>query len=499
MSRALLLIIADFLLLSLLALARFDQPDEGPPREEQVRLQEESAAQQDLFEMLKISLENEEQNRRSLVDQLKNTRSDLESRVETLEVTESELRKSREDLEDRSATASLLAEEKEKLESIKRELEEEKSVLTENYADTQAMLVASQEERSGLAERLSEARESAAANKERVRFLQEQLEDKETEIERADKDIRALEEQRRTVERENRQLDTQLQIRETEKRMLKQNLIAAQAEIETVRVEKEAIQKQTSKLAEGVSVLAKSSTAIHEEIRQIQPLSLNTIFREFKDNRATVSFTTELSNGRERNFDADSILVSDGEDTFALFHARDTPFRLDGSRSQYSSISASANLGESNHKVVEVAFLAVDPRVMVARMKRGSDEISGTKVFPLAQDPFRFPGAVLISGNEDYYGESTFKLESGRSEYLRMQSRLFNRLFGEFSPKRGDLVFAKTGDFLGLMVNNQYCVLVNSLFLASKFSVGDAYSPEQTESAHRIGRGLLAERARGFQ
>ena len=52
MSRALLLIIADFLLLSLLALARFDQPDEGSPPEEQVRLQEESAAEQDLFEML---------------------------------------------------------------------------------------------------------------------------------------------------------------------------------------------------------------------------------------------------------------------------------------------------------------------------------------------------------------------------------------------------------------------------------------------------------------
>jgi hypothetical protein len=84
----------------------------------------------------------------------------------------------------------------------------------------------------------------------------------------------------------------------------------------------------------------------------------------------------------------------------------------------------------------------------------------GARVYPLAADPFKFPEAVLIDGGGRGYGEVGFKLEPGETGFVRVDNRLFKRVFGDFAPKRGDLVFAKTGELLGLMVTNDYCALL---------------------------------------
>jgi hypothetical protein len=43
---------------------------------------------------------------------------------------------------------------------------------------------------------------------------------------------------------------------------------------------------------------------------------------------------------------------------------------------------------------------------------------------------------------------------------VRVDNRLFKRIFGDFAPKRGDLVLAKSGELLGIMVNSDYCALL---------------------------------------
>jgi hypothetical protein len=44
-----------------------------------------------------------------------------------------------------------------------------------------------------------------------------------------------------------------------------------------------------------------------------------------------------------------------------------------------------------------------------------------------------------------------------------MDSRFLNRLQGEYAPSSGDLVLTLGGEFLGMMINDQYCALVSSL------------------------------------
>ena len=43
---------------------------------------------------------------------------------------------------------------------------------------------------------------------------------------------------------------------------------------------------------------------------------------------------------------------------------------------------------------------------------------------------------------------------------MRVDNRFFKRIFGDFAPARGDLVFSHTGELLGIMVNNDYCALL---------------------------------------
>ena len=115
----------------------------------------------------------------------------------------------------------------------------------------------------------------------------------------------------------------------------------------------------------------------------------------------------------------------------------------------------------------------------------------GVKVYPLAKDPFKFAQAVLISAKG--YGEVGFKLDPDHPGYVRVDNRLFKRIFGDFAPSRGDLVFSHTGELLGIMVNNDYCAVIKDFTPTATLRTGDATAPEHTgEKLDRLARQVLA-------
>jgi len=71
------------------------------------------------------------------------------------------------------------------------------------------------------------------------------------------------------------------------------------------------------------------------------------------------------------------------------------------------------------------------------------------------------------------YGELPFKLDPQQPGYVRMDSNLFKRLAGNFSPSRGDLVFSRSGELLGIMVSSNYCAIVSSFSPARSLTLGD--------------------------
>jgi hypothetical protein len=87
---------------------------------------------------------------------------------------------------------------------------------------------------------------------------------------------------------------------------------------------------------------------------------------------------------------------------------------------------------------------------------------------------------VLIDGNGRGYGEVGFKLDPAHLGFVRVDNRLFKRIFGDFAPTRGDLVFSQTGQLLGVMVNNDYCALVKNFTPFRTVKTGDNLKAEGT-------------------
>jgi hypothetical protein len=129
---------------------------------------------------------------------------------------------------------------------------------------------------------------------------------------------------------------------------------------------------------------------------------------------------------------------------------------------------------------VRLSFLAQDPRVVVIPIGTAQAQQYGVKIYKVAADPFKFPDAVIVGANEGYYGECRFQIDAGIHNYVRVDRNLLKGLFGKFNPSRGDLVFTRSGDLLGIMVNGEYCVLLNKVVPTRTIQLGNEVAGQQT-------------------
>lgn len=442
MNKTLLLIICDFLLISILALVEF-KPDLTDVSTEEMLLSQSDA---DLIEVLKLSLENEDMRSRELADRLGLTEEELQARLEELERTESERQNLAENLETTSA-----------------DLETTRESLTQTA-----------EERAALAADLDRQRREANQ-------LQSELQDKLAALDSAESNLQQLEQARQQWEQKEQRMQTDLQIRETEKAMLEQNLLSARTEVERARLDSQRAEERAERLAGEVGQLAERSSEIREEIRQAQPISLNAIFRRFEDNRVQLSFRIRQSaflGTNERMAQAQSVVMEYGGQTYALFEASAAGLSKD-LLSRLQGLEARITVGGRTYEIIEVSFLNQDSRVIAVSIPRQAVESAGIEPFVLARDPLQFPDAVLIPSASDAYGEFPIRTLPGRAEYLSIESRLLSRLRGEFTPSQGDFVFAKSGELIGMMVESNAARIVTSLDSSIHLNIGSEFRLQQ--------------------
>lgn len=448
MNRSLLLLICDFLVLSLLALANFDDPgaqvEDPDPVEEQTIDVDELDAKDELMEALRIALDDERASREELQDDLNLTQQELAERERAIAEREARLAEMARDLEDRKAESEKLEQEREELREQVAEVAAEKEVLAQERARQE---------------------EEARRARERALAMERQLQEKLQELEKTEATLARLEVKQREVEEANQRLSTELELSESEKRLIRENLDQVRTEVQLVRAEKERIQKQAGELAEGVTLLAERSGELVQEVRRSQPKTANMIFSDFQNNHLRASFTRNRPLYlRVSNSETRTVLVGDGEKVYAIVHIDDIGINLQEA-GEFRSLSATLSAAGQAGRVTKLSFLSLDPRLLVVEVNETIAERFGTEVYKIAQEPFKFPEAVLIGSSGEYYGETTFTVDSENSRYVKMQTRIFSRLFGELSPSRGDLVFSKTGEFIGMMVTNEYCALIDNFLL----------------------------------
>jgi len=447
MNKTLLLVICDFLLLNLLALTRWEAAE--PPRAQQAPAATASSSanastkSQDMVDMMKLSLEDERSQRDQMAQQLQTTQSSLQEREQNLTT-----------------------------------LQTEKAKLSITLTESQR---AAQE----LAQRVDSATREATMSKERLAQLQRDLEQRQTEGERQKQQLAQLEQAQTESRQKIENLNVAVKVAEQEKLIFKESAESFKGQVEVERQERQKVQATTVQLAQGVGKLAQQSNELTNEIRENRPINANTLFSEFLANRVLTNFTT----GRATLFgpglnskDAKTVFVADGKQVYALVHIDDTPFALRDKTLDLEKLSITFIKGSYKSPAPDVRFLSADPRIVAVPVDSAQVKAIGAKVYQTALEPFKFPEAVLISNGGEGYGEVSFKLDQEEPSYVRMDNRLTKRLFGDFSTSRGDLVLSKTGELLGIMVNRDYCLLINNFLPAKTIRTGDNIVAQRTGS-----------------
>jgi len=431
MNRTLLLILCDFLLLTLLALTRWEDAKPAPtsgrtvspaPAAAEASTDGGSGAstpEQDLVAVMRLSLEDEQARRDEI--------------ARNLERTEAE----------RIAA------------------ERAKAELAENLARTEKLA-------SELDQTLSTTRAAAEAERARNAELARELAAREADAKRREDELARVAAAEAAARARAEEMAVKVGVAEREKQILQEQTQVLRAAVEAERAERRRVQETTTQLAAAAGQIAEKTGELAKEFREAQPINANTLFEQFLQRRVRTRFDAARSTflgSVTKTPEARTILASDGKETVALLHVDDTPFDLRAqNQPDWDKLLLTITRGQGSVSPPKVEFASLDPRVVMVRLTDEEAKRLGGAPYLLALEPFKFPEAVLISAGGAGYGELPFKIDPRNPGYVKVDNRLVRRLFGDFSPSRGDLVLSKTGELLGVMVSNDTCALINNFY-----------------------------------
>jgi hypothetical protein len=448
MNRSILIVICDFLLVSLLAFSTIDinkvsQPNGTP----QLGMQQNAAptnqvsGKQDLGDVMRLALDEERKNRDQLVGELTRTRAILSDQDQQIKNVKGQL-------ETKEQQAARLAEEQARLQRQVAEAQSNMANLNEQLHASSVETLITKEQKAAME---AEARKQA----EKATTLEEQL--------------AQLQKSNQAMLSERQALQNQLQMSEAANRSSMAQMSQLQEEVESQR-------RENVRLAEGVKALAAKSSDLAQEIRDNRPLTPNMIYQEITTNRVTASFTgvkTGVFGGDSaKDKQAQIVLVTDGTNTFALGHVTDTPLTLWSPGTQWEELKGTLMRGSKVYPIPSLSFSIMDPRVVFIPVPAADARALGCKVYKFSKDPYLFQDAVVIGTREDYYGQCSFQIDNTTPQYLKMDHNSLKGLFGKFNPSSGDLVMSKTGELLGVMANSGYCAIIRSFEPAATFRCG---------------------------
>ncbi|MFO1477447.1 MAG: hypothetical protein U1F98_12430 [Verrucomicrobiota bacterium] len=450
MNRSILIVICDFLLVSLLTFSTLEVnrvADEGTRRPQDPDAAAKPVGRDnDLATAMRLALDEERKAQEQLVAQLARSREAVTQREQQFTNLQEELA-----ARDRQA----------------QKLLQDQSALQEQYAQAQTNL-------QSLNRQLQNSASATLLSNEKLSALEAELKKKSDESEALQRQLAQLASSNQAVLSEKQQLAGQLQIAEVEKRHAAEQVNRMTEEVKTEREEK-------AKLAEGVKALATKSGQLEQEIRANTALTPNLVFSQFITNRVQARISAvksgrfaDASNGKQ----AQTILVGDGTNIFALCHVQDTPLTFGSPGTDWAAMSGVLSRNETTLPIRSLSFYWPDPRLVLIPVSPEDARRLGGKIYPVAHDPFKFQEAFLIGAQEGYYGECRFEIDLATPDYVKLDRNLLKGLFGKFNPSRGDLVFNKTGELLGVMANSTYCMLINKFDAMATFQFGDDVRPQ---------------------
>jgi hypothetical protein len=443
MNRSILIVICDFLLVSLLAFSTVDinqATDHAPqPQLTLERGTNRVDSGQDLAAVMRLALDEERQKRNALLSELSQARTTASEREKQANTVQQQL-------EAKGQEAS--------------QLQQQQAQLLQQFAAAQTNLVA-------LNQQLQSRSNQATISEEKLAAREEELRRQNEQAEALRRQLAQLAKSNQVAQAEKQQLAGQLQVAEVEKRSAVEQVGRMQELVKVEREEKARLSAQTEKLAEGVKALATNSSQLAQEVRESRPLAANTIFNDFVTNRVEAQFVANragfFGNDATRRKDTQTILVTNGTNIFALCHVQETPFVFGNPGIEWEGLTGTLVGNILMVPIHSVGFSQSDPRLVLMPVSPVEVRRLGCKVYRISSEPFKFQDAVVVGAREGYYGECRFEVDVTTPDYVKLDRNVLKGLFGKFNPSRGDLVFTRTGELLGVMANADYCSLLRNV------------------------------------
>jgi hypothetical protein len=510
MNKTLMLVICDFLLLSMLALARFDPPEEKPVATLDATASS-ATAEAELIALLEDSLKSELSSRENLSEYLADTRKDLQNKARILAEREAALETTRQSLAVKTDEAESLAKTKSEIEAQKKLLAEEKArveserqQLAERFENTRTQLESANTERVQLATTLGQVKAESSVAKERLSQTEEELIAREIALAEREAALKAAEAEKTQLAKESAQLSRKLDVAMAERKLLEQNLTQEKADKQQLQTEKEQafaraerLTENVSELGQGVTSLTQTSAEIKKEIEASRPQTMSEIFTRFQNNRADILFrSTEkgrIGGTTTRSYESKSILITDTEGAvYLVTHTNNTPFSLSKNADSLLDVSLEVRLQGRSIRINQIGFLGTDPRLIFIPLPPQLVANSGLEIFQLALQPERWEEAVLVKNDESNFGRTGFRRLTSSDRFLKMKRPALGELFSDFASSRGDLAFTKNSQFIGVLTDTNHAVVIDAFLAAAVTKLGTSFNP--AENAATIER--LKDRVR---
>ena len=533
MNRSLLLVVCDFLLLSILALARFDVPADATIAKDGQKIvsnavierisdgenyddvvAELEATNETLLENLSSDKDDLLEQKLRLEDQIAQRQKELEDKENQIASRDAVIADNQEEIKKSQAEAQELERKREEIEKKREALlqtnaasKKELELLSKNLADAKKksdqlaeLKAKTEKEAETFRVELAKSIEKVKAEEKATAEAQAQLKDEkrrgdalvastakfDEKIDSINAGLKGVGEDLKVVGQGLAGVGDKITNVTNDVNSVKQDVSRVGQEIEGVGSKVENIKKEVE-----VSVAQQKEN--FKKLTDVQTKSLNEIFTRYDENKIKLKLTFTHKGGfmgatKKDTFEMDTIIMVDGSFAYSLVHARSSPFRLEPSVRKLTEVSGQISSPKLKNaiEVKEVAFMD-DPRILIVPLYINPKELEKTseiEVFNAPQNPYLFSEAVVVNAKSGRFGQTDFIRDERDSRYIKVSHTNFAFITGKFDPGKGDLVFSQKGELLGIMVNNDYAFHVKNLgsriHNGSRTTLGNTFNPIKT-------------------
>lgn len=506
MNRSILVIICDFLLLSLLSFIKVeDLPQQTQSPNQVVGGGVDIAAVSNLMQVIQTELAKE---------RLAREQAEQISRKEQLErlKLEAQLREKEKLLAEKERQLAeqnrLLTEAQtraEQLQQLQRQLEGQIQVREKQLQEKEYQLVQLQAQQQTALQRVGELQQAyelatreASLTREQLALIERELAARREEARRLQEEIKRVIDERLQVESEKQKYAVELAKLQTTAELVAQQLEESRKRIMQITQEKMELQRHAQVLASGVSRLAEEAAQLKQEVKEgVQALAqrteeirsrleeqgewpVNAVYQFFRTNAVNVGFTARVLDPvgrRDRSYGAQSLVIKLADALYVVTHISNTPLGEWQPPVVWDLVTGSMGVGMAHFPVSKVYLLAEDPRIVLVPATEQMLKNWSVAIIDLVKEPARYERAIVVANQalerESYYGEVAFKVDSANPRYIRVERLKEPGLLTAARPRAGDLLLTKKGELLGLMINEEYAIVLCEVHPGREISFSD--------------------------